>query len=344
MEKKKLNPRNSTKEIQERISKEIEERHKKERRMIEKNNAQFYSFLSSIGFLTPEKIEKHNQIVSDFYDRHLSLRKESSKGKSFLELPFEKILKKRYKNDVENQARLMNFMARVRNDAGVLMVEDEKFASLFIEKNKFDATILSVDIRRSTELMLKCQSPEIYSEFITHLLEGLSSSVKDYYGIYDKFTGDGFLAFFPDFFSGREGLLNAILCSIDCQRIFEEVFGEYKKYFDLSNVKTGLGSGIDFGSVYKAASQMEYSVIGKAVVYACRFSSCPAGRIYLTENAFNKFSLLERNEFEINKSQIDIKHEEPQTAYDIFLKEGEIFENVKACLPDWKLALEKNKS
>ncbi len=336
-----LNLPKDTKSIKEKISEDIKARKEEQERLIAESRAKFYGSLAALGFFSEERRSKGEKFVADFYDRHLGLKKESSRGKSFLETPFEKILRNRYQNDVEKQAKLMNFMARVRNDAGLLMIDDEDFARRFIQTNEFEAAILSVDIRRSTELMLRCESAEVYSEFISHLLEGLTDSVKEYYGIYDKFTGDGFLAFFPDFFSGRENLLNAMLCAMDCQRIFDEIFEEYKKFFELKQVTTGLGAGIDYGCVYKAGAEMEYSVIGKPVVYACRFSAAPSGHLYLTKNAFDKFLTLNRNEMKITQTKIEIKHEEAQTAFDVTLNNPGALYEIKTALPDWKEKLEK---
>lgn len=259
--------------------------------------------------------------------------KLDKKRPSFLELPFENILKEKY--DEKNQIKLMNYLSRVHDDAAYKMLNDESFAQRFISTDEFKAVIFSVDIRRSTDLMLKCQSPNIYADFINALTTELTESVKNRFGIYDKFTGDGLLAFFPNFYSGTDAILYSLLCSHDCQIIFNTVFDSYKKYFSLDKIQTGLGIGIDIGNVYKAGLGMEYTVIGKPVVYACRFSAAPADHTYLTEDALSNLLKHNKESFSITKTSIPIKHEAPMCAYDVKFNSEENFDNLKTTVPDW---------
>ncbi len=273
-------------------------------------------------------------VASKLYHLHERWLFGTEKEKSLLDLPFQNILFDRY--DEANQLRLMKYMTRVRQNASVRMLEDEGFASLFLNTEEFDAVVFSCDIRRSTELMLKCESPEIYAEFINALTSELTEAVKYNYGIYDKFTGDGLLAFFPDFYSGRDSLLYAVKCAAECNTVFEAVFGAYRDKFDIGSMQTGLGVGIDCGKVFKAGEELEYTVVGRPVVYACRFSSCPAGHIYLTERAEE---LLEKSPLAAGlgpqKTLIPIKHEADMCAYDIPLADTQLFESLKPELPDW---------
>src|SRR5574344_2314280 len=215
------------------------------------------------------------------------------------------------------------------------MLEDESFAKLFLDNDVFNTVILSLDIRRSTELMLRAETPQIYAEFINALTTELTESVKNRFGIYDKFTGDGLLAFFPNFYSGADAILYSLLYEHDCQIIFNKVFDSYKKYFSLDKIQTGLGIGIDIGNVYKAGLGMEYTVIGKPVVYACRFSAAPADHTYLTEDALSNLLKHNKESFSITKTSIPIKHEAPMCAYDVKFNSEENFDNLKTTVPDW---------
>jgi adenylate cyclase len=69
---------------------------------------------------------------------------------------------------------------------------------------------MAVDLRRSTELMLKSRRPELFAEFILYLAQQLRMIILNNYGIFDKFTGDGVLAFFTDFYSGCDSGFRAI--------------------------------------------------------------------------------------------------------------------------------------
>jgi|SRR5574344_418503 class 3 adenylate cyclase len=249
--------------------------------------------------------------------------------------PLYGLLKERYNE--QQQLKLMKYMARVQDRAAQKMLDDPDFAKDFIEKDEFNAVVLSLDIRRSTELMLKAKTPQQYAEFVNTLTNELTESVKERFGIYDKFTGDGLLAFFPDFYSGPDALLHALLCADDCQRIFEAIFPSYRHIFDISDdMVTGIGIGIDTGSVYKAGIEMEYTVVGKPVVYACRLSGAPAGHTYLTPAA----EMIRRNSngaqaFFAKKTEIDIKHEGLQPAYDVIPVTSHAIETLEVAEPDW---------
>jgi hypothetical protein len=75
--------------------------------------------------------------------------------------------------------------------------------------------VLSVDIRRSTELMLKARTAEKFAEFITGLSIELTTIVLNSFGVFDKLTGDGILAFFPDFFSGPDAAYRVVAAFVN---------------------------------------------------------------------------------------------------------------------------------
>ena len=282
-----------------------------------------------------KRVQVYNKINEQLKDLHQVWIKNSENEKSFFELPFQKILHEKYNE--QNQIKLMKYLSRVRESAGTKILEDESFANQFLNNEEFSAVILSADIRRSTELMLKCQTPQIYAEFLNVLTSELSDCVKNRYGIYDKFTGDGLLAFFPDFYSGKKAVLHSLQCAYDCQKIFDTIFLNYKKHFDIGDMETGIGVGIDSGTVFKAGEDLEYTVVGKPVVYACRFSASPAGHTYLTERAYRLIDKSDLSSLKIKKTTIAIKHEPDSPAYDIkpvsdisFSKQ--IFEK-----PDWAI-------
>lgn len=233
----------------------------------------------------------------------------------FRDNPLAKALTERYNN--KQQLRLMKYMTRVQDKAARKMLEDKDFAKPFAELEEFDAVILSVDIRRSTELMLRAKTPQFYAEFINELNTKLIDAVKDNFGIYDKFTGDGLLAFFPDFYSGKDALLYALSCADACKDIFNTVFTKYHEGFTLERRITGLGAGIDCGPVYKAGVETEYTVVGSPVVYACRLSSAPAGSTYITVRAQNKLSAMNCSYYESQPIKVAIKHEATAYAFNV---------------------------
>ena len=111
-----------------------------------------------------------------------------------------------YQENVEEmgkQIKLQPLLYRVNTKAGRKLMESDEFARQFEEGSTFKAVIMAIDIRRSTELMLKARNPELYASFITTLCIQLKQIILDNYGIFDKFTGDGILAFFQIFIAEK---------------------------------------------------------------------------------------------------------------------------------------------
>jgi class 3 adenylate cyclase len=120
--------------------------------------------------------------------------------------------------------------------------------------------------------MLKSRTPQDFEYFITTVCEGLAKIIKDNYGIFDKFTGDGVLAFFPDFYSGEDAGYFAVKSAASCHSFFNEFYHNNRQLFNIISNDTGLGIGLDYGRTHLSRITT-YTVIGHPVVYACRFSA-----------------------------------------------------------------------
>jgi len=80
----------------------------------------------------------------------------------------------------------------------------------------------------------------------------------------------------------------------------------------------GLGIGIDYGIVSIVNTPSELTVVGAAVVYACRFSSAKAGHTLLNQGGMEKLSKLNHSMVKyISESEILIKNEGIALAYEI---------------------------
>ena len=71
------------------------------------------------------------------------------------------------------------------------LLDSESFRNKFFQATEFPAFVISIDIRRSTELMLKARSSNHFANFLRDLCTDLMSTISDQYGVVDKFTGDG---------------------------------------------------------------------------------------------------------------------------------------------------------
>jgi class 3 adenylate cyclase len=183
----------------------------------------------------------------------------------------------------------------------------------FSKNISIEMTVLSIDIRKSTELMLKAITPDNYAEFISGLTEGLKTIVVNNYGVFDKFTGDGILAYFPKFYSGEDGILNCCIASQECHNFFSDFYKKYYKNFSVL-LDTGLGIGIDHGMVKIVMINQEQTIVGSSVVYACRLSGAPAGKTYLNRLAFNNIVKYGIN---TKKIRMDIKDEGKIFVYEL---------------------------
>lgn len=186
--------------------------------------------------------------------------------------------------------------------------------------------VLSVDIRKSTELMLKAADKTMYVEFMLRLEKELRKILQDNLGIVDRFTGDGMLAYFPNFYSGDDAGLYCVRASHRCHQMFKDVLKSYKDTFQILPKDIGFGIGIDYGdiSMYRGKeTNEELIVIGSPVVYACRLSSVKANHTAVNIQAKKEIENLLRTSEQNNlkdildfkDASINIKHDEEIDIY-----------------------------
>jgi class 3 adenylate cyclase len=215
--------------------------------------------------------------------------------------------------------RLSFLLARVNEDAQRLLLNSERFRKRFLDLSECAAFVMSVDIRRSTELMLKARSPEQFAQFITTLCKDLEEVVKANYGVFDKFTGDGVLAFFPEFFTGEDAAYYVIATADECHRLFQARYREFRSSFSSVLTDVGLGIGIDYGPAHLVQMAGGLTVVGSPVVYACRMAGAPPGTTFLNQPGFEKVSERLSAYCFFTETELDIKNEGATLAYEIRL-------------------------
>jgi class 3 adenylate cyclase len=109
-------------------------------------------------------------------------------------------------------------------------------------KSECAAFIMSIDIRRSAELMLKARTAELFGQLMAGLCEELRRVICDSIGIVDKFTGDGLLASFPEFFSGPDAGYRAILAAHEAHRVSTKIYKQHRRSFFTVLAEIGLGT------------------------------------------------------------------------------------------------------
>jgi class 3 adenylate cyclase len=239
----------------------------------------------------------------------------------------------------------LGFLLRgVNENAQKLLLKSDEFRKKFLETPQCNAFIMSIDIRRSTELMSKARSPQQFAIFMTTLCTELESVIKKNYGVVDKFTGDGVLAFFPDFYSGKDAGFYVVSVADQCHKIFEEKYSEFRSSFISVLKDVGLGIGIDYGTSYLVQIAGGLTVVGAPVVYACRMSGAPAATTLLNQPGYEKISERFSSHCFFQETEIEIKSEGKTIAYKVQLNGKEY----SPLTPTWstknqKLARKKHK-
>lgn len=206
---------------------------------------------------------------------------------------------------------------RIQLAARPVLLASPDLQQRFMGEHPSDAYVVAIDIRRSTELMLKAQEPKLYATFITDLCQELRDVVFRHDGVFDKFTGDGVLAFFPEFFSGEDAGYRAIMAALECHAVFAKSYEDHRSSFTAVSLDAGLGIGIDFGRVTFTRIGSELMVVGRPVVYACRFSGAPAGTTLLNQMARDQIVKRYEKRFSLGPTAIDTKNEGRQLAYSV---------------------------
>jgi len=188
------------------------------------------------------------------------------------------------------------------------LLKSTKFRNLF-ERKKCFAVVLAIDIRRSTELMLKAKNPINFANFISSLCIQMMDIIKTNYGVVDKFTGDGILSFFPDFYTGSDAIYFALNSAKECNNYFKKHYDDNRTLFSTILNEVGLGIGIDCGETSLVEINNVLTVVGIPVVYACRLSNANFGEILLNQSAYEASIVKHKKCCQYNESELDIKHE-----------------------------------
>jgi len=201
----------------------------------------------------------------------------------------------------------------------VLLTRSELYRSKFLSRDgsPCKAFVMSIDIRRSSALMLKARTAKAFAEFVTVLCDELKKIVINHYGVFDKFTGDGVLAYFPDFYSGEHAGILAANAALACHAFFKKYYADSRHLFTLIPIDIGLGIGVDFGEVHIIRVVDSITVVGQAVVYACRLGGAPANSTYINQPAFERIANMNEAHFIFSEASINVKNEGAILAYSL---------------------------
>lgn len=149
-----------------------------------------------------------------------------------------------------------------------------------------DTIVVYGDIRRSQDLMIYTIGYERFEKMMIRFFDSVRAIFDKNLGIFDKFTGDGFLGYFNEYLSNERGkdFIDCFLkFSKECMEMSKSLFDEWKKYVrKLPAQDIMLSIGADLGKIYFGDRHGHLICIGDAIVWSQRMcTEAPASSIYV---------------------------------------------------------------
>lgn len=155
---------------------------------------------------------------------------------------------------------------------------DQVDSKLLDSLSKSETVVIIGDIRRSQDLITYAVNPNTYRSNMVVLIEKVRNIVLENNGIFDGFTGDGFIFYFNDFLAKKiqkDMYKTVIDVCIKIQHECKPLFEEWKKELRrLPQESIGLSIGIDSGMMHFLDDNIMLA-IGSPAVWATRM--CAAG-------------------------------------------------------------------
>jgi len=158
------------------------------------------------------------------------------------------------------------------------------------------SVVVVADIRQSQDLMTYASSPEDFSRRMVDFITITRQSIDEHHGFFDKFTGDGYLAYF------NEAVCSA--ASSDYIECFLSFIREHRKFSighfsqwtqsvrKLPSDEVGLGIGADLGIVKFHDLKHHLVAVGDSIVWASRMASAAKANEVVVNNLL--FSALQK--------------------------------------------------
>ena len=143
--------------------------------------------------------------------------------------------------------------------------------------SKSDTLVVVGDVRRSQDLMTYGRDPNVYRDKIIEFSNCTRRILKNNCGLYDRFTGDGFIAYFNKYMCEQEGKNYYEMMVKSCREIMDfsiPFFSEWSKMLRrLPEKEIGLAIGVDSGIVSFKDINNQLFAIGDACVWATRMNT-----------------------------------------------------------------------
>lgn len=196
---------------------------------------------------------------------------------------------KRLHDEVESRnALLRKVLDRyVAEDvADVILTDPERYLKLGGETRQ--VTVLFADFRGFVRYTEQHTGPEVIRT-LNQVFQALSKVVFAHKGTFDKYLGDGLMAFYGAPVAGEDDAQRAVATAVEMQRLFANLL----KDPDIDMKGLGLGIGLHSGEaiVGNIGSEqvMDYTVVGDAVNVAKRLTDiAQSGQILFSQDTFQE--------------------------------------------------------
>lgn len=167
---------------------------------------------------------------------------------------------------------VLKWIAQIPNE----VVDD--IDDMYIRKmGEYRSLVIVADIRRSQDLMTYGKDPAEYCERIVRFMTETRDILKRHCGIYDRFTGDGFVAYFSEYMCKQQGKNFYEMMLKTCREVIEfsePFFAEWTSTLrKIPDTEIGVAIGVDDGVVSYRDINNQLFAIGDACVWATRMSA-----------------------------------------------------------------------
>jgi len=162
----------------------------------------------------------------------------------------------------------------------------DKLDTIFESASRSETIVVIGDVRRSQDLMTFAPNPQVFADYMGRFIHESRRIISENYGVFDKFTGDGFIAYFNETVC-KEFNVDYTECFLKFSRMemefANELFNEWRGLVRKSPAELiGLSIGADTGEIDFLDKDHHLIAIGDAIVWAQRMVSVgKAGEIVI---------------------------------------------------------------
>ncbi len=196
---------------------------------------------------------------------------------------------KKLNDEVESRNRLLRQVLNrfVAEDvADTILTDPERYLKLGGEIRP--VTVLFADISGFTAYTERHSGPQVI-DTLNRLFPALSQVVFAHKGTFDKYLGDGLMAFYGAPVTADDDAARAVATAVEMQRVFGELCKEGGEDFAGLSLSIGLHSGEAIVGNIGSEEVMDYTVIGDVVNVAKRLQEeAVGGQILLSLSTYQQ--------------------------------------------------------